>query len=77
MHDFGNLALLTVSGNSKFSNHPPIVKKTNEDIVKQSPKLQRMIDTMEKNGDEWDETTVKIHGEEMIGLIKMEIEDLT
>ena len=45
--------------------------------MKQSPKLQRMIDTMEKNGDEWDETTVKIHGEEMIGLIKMEIEDLT
>ena len=77
LHDFGNLALLTVSGNSKFSNHPPIVKKTNEDIVKQSPKLQRMIDTMEKNGDEWNETTVKIHGEEMIGLIKMEIEDLT
>lgn len=39
----GNLALITVSQNSKFSNASPLAKAdTNDEVLKQSPKLWRM-----------------------------------
>src|SRR5699024_10591644 len=39
----GNLALITVSQNSKFSNVSPLAKaKTNDEVLMQSPKLWRM-----------------------------------
>ena len=39
---FGNLALITVSSNSKFSNLLPDAKSSYENIIEQSPKLMRM-----------------------------------
>ena len=43
LHCFGNVALITVSGNSKFSNYYPDGKVKNfNEIIQQSPKLKIM-----------------------------------
>lgn len=70
LNDFGNLALLTVSGNSIFSNAPPESKIGYHSIVAQSPKLQIMANIAE-NG--WDKDRAKLHGKEMIELLNKEL----
>lgn len=71
LNDFGNLALLTVSANSKFSNLPPIAKIEKKEI-NQSPKLIIMKEITEKNK-RWTENEVRSHGEEMLNLLKTEL----
>ena len=72
LNSFGNLALLTVSANSKFSNLKPSMKAEYKEIIKQSPKLKRMIDKMEKDRD-WTTDKVNEHKFEMIELLKKDI----
>lgn len=71
LHSFGNLTLITVSGNSKFSNLLPHAKVTSyESIIKQqSPKLKLM--SQENN---WTQETAQKHGKEMLGLLEKEIQ---
>ena len=74
LNDFGNLALLTVSANSKFSNLPPAAKlETYQDVIKQSPKLQLMQEKMEANGGVWNDITVREHGKQMIDFLMQEL----
>ena len=70
LHSFGNLTLITVSGNSKFSNLLPQAKVDSyKSIIKQSPKLKLM--SQENN---WTQETAKKHGKEMLGLLEKEIQ---
>lgn len=65
---FGNLALITVSGNSTLSNLSPAEKyKENSEIIQQSLKLKIMAKMMNenKNENEWTPALAKEHENEM------------
>lgn len=71
----GNLALITVSSNSKFSNLDPQSKIASyPETIKQSPKLQLMQEKMKENGNIWNEELVNKHKAAMISLLTKEIE---
>lgn len=72
---FGNLALITVSANSKFSNMFPIHKvEQYKDVIVQSPKLMRMKKMLDDNNRVWNDDMVAKHNTEMLTLLKNEIE---
>ena len=71
---FGNLALITVSANSRFSNMLPIHKiEQHGDVIAQSPKLMIMSELLQDNNREWDDDLVLKHNKEMLELLKKEI----
>lgn len=73
LHCFGNLALITVSGNSKFSNYYPDGKVKNfNEIIQQSPKLKIMASYTENDG-EWTPKKAKEHEKEMFEILSKEI----
>ncbi|MGX9135478.1 DUF262 domain-containing protein [Rummeliibacillus sp. JY-2-4R] len=65
---FGNLALITVSGNSKFSNMPPEGKIQYDDIISQSLKLKIM--KAMTNGDTWTKVKAEKHQQEMFRILE-------
>lgn len=65
---FGNLALITVSGNSKFSNMPPEGKIQYDYIISQSLKLKIM--KAMTNGGTWTKVKAKIHQQEMLKILE-------
>ena len=71
LDNFGNLALITVSGNSRVSNFIPAAKKAEwkNDIIEQSLKLKIMADMISDN-EGWDENKIKKHGEEMTRILE-------
>lgn len=71
----GNLALITVSANSKFSNRFPIEKVEHfPNIIEQSPKLKAVSDLLKKYDRKWDNNSVKEHNASMLSLLETEIE---
>lgn len=69
LDSLGNLALITVSGNSKFSNLLPTSKiDTYKSIIDQSLKLKLMSNITKNSG--WTQDTAKDHANEMIELLK-------
>ena len=73
LHCFGNLALITVSGNSKFSNYYPDGKVKNfNEIIQQSPKLKIMASYTENDG-EWTEEKAKEHQNDMVAILANEL----
>ncbi len=71
----GNLALITVSANSKFSNRFPIEKVEHfPNVIEQSPKLKVMSDLVKKYDRKWDNDCVKEHHDSMLSLLDTEIE---
>ena len=70
LHLLGNLALVSVSANSKFSNSLPKAKAENfqHTMETQSPKLQRMAETTRSKG--WDDEQVQWHHAEMVALLQ-------
>lgn len=72
LHMFGNLALVSVSTNSKFSNNLPLFKANKTEIVKQSTKLQLMADTV-KSGTIWDKTAIGQHDRAMVELLREDL----
>lgn len=66
---FGNLALITVSGNSKFSNMPPSAKIDYKEIIKQSLKLQIMMNITKNNNKTWTPELAEEHKKEMIKIL--------
>lgn len=73
---FGNLALLTISANSKFSNMLPIHKvEQYPELISQSPKLMRMKKILDEKGREWNKDCIDKHGEEMWDILKTELEN--
>lgn len=76
LNSFGNLALITVSANSKFSNFDPSEKvSTYPETISQSPKLQIMADEMKSNKNDWSENLAKKHNDEMLRILTKEIEN--
>lgn len=75
LHSFGNLALITISGNSKFSNMTPNQKIDieNEHIINQSLKLKIMKELTLKNNGIWVEELIKKHEEEMFDILEKDI----
>ena len=74
LNNFGNLVLLTVSANSKFSNMLPSQKiEERGDIIEQSPKLQIMKDIVVNSRKCWTNNEVINHGNEMISILDNEI----
>lgn len=71
LNGFGNLALITVSGNSKFSNLPPTGKiNSYPSIINQSLKL-KIMEKMTRIGDgKWTEEKANRHKDEMINILK-------
>ncbi|ENH97263.1 hypothetical protein J416_06505 [Gracilibacillus halophilus YIM-C55.5] len=71
LDSFGNLALVTVSGNSKFSNLPPAGKVNSyPSIVHQSLKLIIMKEMMYINQGVWDVEISEIHKDDMYQILQ-------
>ncbi|WP_057490362.1 GmrSD restriction endonuclease domain-containing protein [Streptococcus orisasini] len=68
---FGNLALITVSGNSTFNNAMPVGKaSTNPGIIAQSLKLKIMTAMMRQNDNIWDQKLAHKHQDEMFKILE-------
>ncbi len=75
LDNFGNLALITVSANSKFSNLSPKAKvDTYPDVIKQSPKLEEMSKLMSNKN--WTPDISQQHKNDMLKLIDEEIRNV-
>ena len=72
LNKLGNLALVSVSANSKFSNSLPNAKADNFQgtIVAQSPKLALMAEHTLADGNQWDDAAVQQHHDAMVGLLR-------
>jgi len=74
LHRLGNLALVTVGANSKFSNSLPATKATSFrfTIGQQSPKLQRMAEiTLDRRA--WGDREVEQHHDAMVRLLREDL----
>lgn len=70
---FGNLVLLTVKANSKYSNLPPESKITySKETSNQSPKLKKM-EELTREKENWTKDIAITHGQEMIQILENEI----
>ncbi|WP_245823018.1 GmrSD restriction endonuclease domain-containing protein [Brachybacterium avium] len=67
LHWLGNLALVTVSTNSKFSNYLPAQKANNHAARRQSLKLEIMARRAETGS--WNDEDVRAHHAEMVNLL--------
>ena len=70
----GNLALLTVRDNSKFTNLPPYIKSDSVRIVEQSPKLKQMAAVAKQSPVAWDSNSIREHHDSMVSILWSEIE---
>lgn len=71
LNGFGNLALITGSGNSKFSNLPPAGKiNSYPSIINQSLKLKVMEKMIRLGDGKWTEEKASKHKNEMFGILK-------
>lgn len=70
-HCLGNLALVSVSDNSRFSNDCPETKANYENIINQSPKLSLMA--LAAKNDLWNDAAVQAHHEAMISLLEKDL----
>lgn len=70
LNSFGNLALVTVSGNSKFSNNEPVGKISSfGSVVEQSLKLKVMAAMTKSNNGDWTQEMAAIHKKNMFTII--------
>nr|WP_296777433.1 DUF262 domain-containing HNH endonuclease family protein [Rhodococcus sp. (in: high G+C Gram-positive bacteria)] len=69
---FGNLALVSVSANSKFSNALPLAKTTKTREIGQSKKLELMA-TVTKSEGYWNRKSIKLHDSEMLGILRADL----
>lgn len=66
----GNLALLTVRDNSKFTNNPPSLKAQDSRVVAQSPKLRQMAEVAKHGNRAWDSAAIRKHHQDMLDLLR-------
>jgi len=71
LNGFGNLALITVSGNSKFSNLPPVGKiNSYPSVINQSLKLTIMEKIIRFEGGKWTQEKAIKHKDEMYYILE-------
>lgn len=68
----GNLALVYVGTNSKFSNNMPEQKASFPEILKQSPKLQLMA--KDAKATSWGKEQIRTHHAQMVELLRKDID---
>jgi len=74
LHSLGNLALITVSGNSKFSNLSPLSKiDSYPNLIKQSLKLTIMKAMTTYDDEKWTREKAHEHQMEMEAILKKDI----
>lgn len=75
LDQLGNLALVSVGANSKFSNSLPKAKAENfqTTIEAQSPKLKLMADITRRE-DGWGDQQVQSHQDHMVSLLRQDLE---
>lgn len=73
LHSFGNLALISVGANSKFSNNMPRLKVGFRSLIEQSPKLALMARLAEQPGVGWDDTAIAQHREQMVARLRRDL----
>lgn len=75
LHRLGNLALVSVGANSKFSNSLPSAKALNfrNTIEEQSPKLREMAE-ITRNRQKWGEAEVEEHHNVMISRLRSDLD---
>ncbi len=71
--DFGNLALVTAKGNSKFSNSEPSSKIIYDNVINQSLKLKIMKYITKNDKDGWTPEKAKEHGRIMLGFLERNV----
>src|SRR5690606_36146325 len=74
LHAFGNLALLSPSQNSEYSNKPVTVKMAEFDKkpIYDSLKLKYLFDTFKKSGDKnLSKQVIKMHQDQMLDFLIM------
>jgi hypothetical protein len=69
----GNLALLTVRDNSKFTNNPPALKALDSRVVAQSPKLRQMAEVARRDHRAWDSAAIRKHHKDMLKLLREDL----
>lgn len=73
---FGNLALITISGNSKFSNLPPVGKiNSYPSIINQSLKLKVMEIVTRFDDGKWTEEKSRRHRAEMFNILENDMDN--
>ena len=73
-HCLGNLALVSVSDNSRFSNDCPETKAGyKEDIINQSPKLVLMANAATRENSGWSDAVVQAHHKAIISLLENDL----
>lgn len=72
---FGNLALLTVKDNSKFTNNPPFLKAEDVRVREQSPKLDLMATAALAGKRAWGSIAIREHHDKMIRLLRDDISE--
>lgn len=73
LNHFGNLCLITVSDNSKFSNQIPEAKITNRQTIKSSQKLRIMATITENTQHDWSAQSIKWHGKRMLEILNKDL----
>lgn len=74
LHGFGNLALITVSGNSKFSNLSPLSKiDSYPNLIKQSLKLTIMQAITTSSKEKWTTEKANEHQREMNAILQKDL----
>lgn len=74
LHGFGNLALITVSGNSKFSNLSPLSKiDSYPNLIKQSLKLTIMQAVTTSSKEKWTTEKANEHQREMNAILQKDL----
>lgn len=73
LHMFGNLALVSVSANSKFSNLLPKHKAGKKEMIQQSKKLGLMAHIAESD-EGWCRQSILDHGNMMLELLESDLE---
>ena len=73
LNSLGNLALVSISANSKFSNSLPKAKAENfkDTIELQSPKLKEMAKITRQ--DSWGDEQIRAHHEDMVTLLRDDV----
>lgn len=75
LNSLGNLALISISDNSRFNNNSPRAKVENfPRTIEQSIKLQIMAEAVKKYK-KWDSDMIQKHAEEMLQILKEDIEN--
>ena len=72
LHMLGNLALVSIGANSKFSNNLPENKVRFRETVQQSAKLQLMAGLVD-GGTVWDREAIRAHNTAMVELLRRDL----